>query len=176
MAEVFTHSDPIVEVGPRWVEHLKAQAASSPLRRARLCMHRDHAEAIQEMVIALCQDALFRPHRHHAKSESFHVIEGEFYILVFDANGKVVRGVRLAPPGSGHSFAYRMCAPTWHAIVPITPFVVFHETTQGPFKKDEAQFPSWAPADLSGLKQFLMDKLAEATTRELIRRENLPGD
>jgi cupin fold WbuC family metalloprotein len=173
MPEVFYNEQDIVCVGPQWVEQLKAAAAASPLRRARLRLHLDNADAVQEMIIALCRDVLFRPHRHEAKSESFHMIEGDLHVLVFDDEGRVTRNVHMGPPGSGRHYCYRLCRPAWHAIVPKSEFVVFHETTMGPFRQGAAaQFAPWAPAEGEALRQFLETSLRaglERPARELVR-------
>lgn len=167
MAEVFYNDEDIVCVGAEWVEKLKSAAAASPLRRSRLRLHIDNSDAVQEMVIALCRDARFRPHRHQGKSESFHMIEGDLYVLVFDDTGRVIRTVHMGPPGSGRQYCYRLCRPTWHAIVPISELVVFHETTAGPFVQgDAAQFADWAPAGGSALGAFLDASLAAGVALE----------
>ncbi len=156
MPEVFHNDQDIICVGANWVEKLKAAAAASPLRRSRLRMHLSSEDPVQEMIIALCSDVLFRPHRHHDKSESFHIVEGNLYVLVFDETGNVIRTVHMGPPGSGRDYCYRLCKPAWHAIVPGSEFVVFHETTVGPFiQGDAAEFPDWAPTEGGPLRSFL---------------------
>ena len=81
---VFRQTDDIVEIGPDWLARLKQAADASPLRRARVCLHRGAQDTVQEMIIALCEDVLFRPHRHHGKTESFHIIEGALDLVIFD--------------------------------------------------------------------------------------------
>jgi cupin fold WbuC family metalloprotein len=156
MPEVFRNDRKIVCVGEAWIRRLKEAAAASPLRRARLCLHRADGDAVQEMIIALCRDVLFRPHRHEAKSESFHVIEGELDVVVFGARGAPERVIRMGPPGSGRVVCYRLSASAWHAILPRSEFVVFHEATAGPYLPGEpAQFAPWAPTRPAALRAFL---------------------
>ena len=159
MPEVFTQTDPIIEVGSAWIERLKAAADQSPLRRARLCLHQQPQDFVQEMILALCHDVLFPPHRHHNKSESFHIIEGELDLIIFDDNGRSKWILRMGPPGMGRTFCYRLNASLYHALLPRTPFVVFHETTTGPFVKGDAQFAPWAPNDPARLREFLEDSV-----------------
>lgn len=162
MPEVFTQEDDIVEVGPDWLERLKDAASASPLRRARLCLHHGSNDAVQEMILVLCNDVvLFRPHRHLQKTESFHLVEGELYVLVFDDSGNVLRTVHMGPPNSGRTFCYRLNVSHWHAILPRSRFVVFHETTAGPFRAGEALFAPWAPSDPPELGAFLERKLRD---------------
>lgn len=165
MPEVFHIDQDVAVVGEEWLARLKGAAASSPLRRARLCLHRSSDDLVQEMVIALCRDVLFRPHRHAAKSESFHIIEGELDVLIFDDEGRTVRAVPMGPPGSGRMFCYRLCVPAWHAVLPQTPQVIFHETTTGPFRAQESEFAPWAPTEAVALRRFLWASRDKALNR-----------
>jgi UDP-glucose 4-epimerase len=155
MPEVFTHNDTIVTVGMDWLDRLKAAALESPLRRARLCVHLASEDAVQEMILVLCKDVLFRPHRHHEKTESFHIIEGELDLVVFNDNGEPLRTIRMGPAASGKTFCYRLNSSLYHALLPRTPFVAFHETTAGPFRKGDAEFAPWAPVRPEQLRAFL---------------------
>jgi cupin fold WbuC family metalloprotein len=155
MTEVFRECDPIVEIGPDWLSRLKTSAIESPLGRSRVCVHVDDAATVQEMILAIRRDVLFRPHRHPKKTESFHMVEGALDIVVFDEAGRPIRGVQLAAVGSGKPFYYRLNASLYHAILPRTPLVVFHETTTGPFSKNDAEFADWGPRDPQQLRAFL---------------------
>ena len=156
MPEVYRNDQKIACVGEDWIRRLKDAAAASTLRRSRLCLHLSNDDAVQEMIIALCRDVLFRPHRHTNKSESFHIIEGELDVIVFDAHGNVERSIHMGPPGSGATYCYRLSTSAWHAILPRTEFVVFHETTAGPFVPGQpAQFAPWAPVEPAALRTFL---------------------
>ena len=144
MSAVFLESD-IIVIGPQELDQVKQMAEQSPLRRARLCLHQDHNSLVQEMVIALFQDSYVRPHRHRDKSESFHVIEGRLAVLLFDDTGKLTRRVELGPPGSAQASLYRLSSSLWHTAVPLSSYVVFHETTSGPFSKGDTEYAEWAP-------------------------------
>jgi cupin fold WbuC family metalloprotein len=161
MPEVFRNSDEIVTVGPDWLQRLKDAARASPLRRSRLCLHRTDQDTIQEMIIVLMKDVLFRPHRHLDKSESFHIVEGELYVLLFSETGQPMRAIHMGPAASGRTFCYRLCTPAWHAILPISDLVVMHETTRGPFVAGEAAFAAWAPTGGEELRAFLVASLAK---------------
>ena len=163
MPEVFRNDKDIEEVGDDWLVRLKRAASESPLRRSRLCLHRNNDDHVQEMVIALCKDVLFRPHCHLRKSESFHMIEGELYVLIFDGKGEIIRTVHMGPPGSGRRFFYRLNVSAWHAILPRSEYVIFHETTDGPFKPhDTPRFAPWAPEEPEALRKFLEASLVNS--------------
>ncbi|NMM46720.1 cupin fold metalloprotein, WbuC family [Rhodospirillaceae bacterium KN72] len=167
MTEVFLNTDDIVEVTDAWIEKLKTAAAESPLKRSRLCLHLSPEDPVQEMIIALRQEILFRPHRHPNKSESFHMLEGSLYVLLFNDDGSVKRAIEMGPRGSGQVSCYRLCTSQWHAILPMTEVVVFHESTAGPFVPGDALFPDWAPSDQDALRAFLNNHLKQATGRSI---------
>ncbi|WP_022720215.1 WbuC family cupin fold metalloprotein [Rhodopseudomonas sp. B29] len=166
MTEVFRDSGAIVELGADWLTRLKEAAMRSPLGRSRVCVHADDAAQVQEMIIALRDDVLFRPHRHLGKTESFHMIEGVIDIVIFDDAGAPVRTVALAEPSRGGSFYYRLNEPMYHTVVPRTPMVVFHETTSGPFVRTDTDYAQWAPEEPEQLRAFLQDARAITAAAE----------
>jgi cupin fold WbuC family metalloprotein len=145
MSVEFLKGRDVVEIGPETLAGLKQSAASAPLRRARVCLHQDLQDKVQEMVIAFCRDTYNRPHRHRDKSESFHVIEGELLVVFFDDDGRVTRRIHMGPNGSGLTFYYRMSSDLWHAVLPLSDYVIIHETTSGPFVPGDADFAPWGP-------------------------------
>jgi len=157
MSVAFFNGQEIIEINGAQLEDLKLAAVASPLRRARLCLHHNHDDKVQEMVIAFCRDTYNRPHRHRNKTESFHVIEGELLIIFFDDAGKVTRRLKMSPLGNGQTFLYRLSSSLWHTVVPLSEFVIIHEITTGPFIKEEAEFAAWGPdvSDLEGIEKFL---------------------
>jgi cupin fold WbuC family metalloprotein len=157
MSATFFHNQEITEIGPAHFEPLKQAALQAPLKRARLCLHHHHEDPVQEMVIAFCRRSYVRPHRHANKSESFHVIEGELAVVFFDDNGQVTHRIRMGPLDSGHPFLYRLSGNLWHTVVPLSEFVIIHETTSGPFVEGETEFARWGPdgKDASEIDSFL---------------------
>ena len=155
MKNVFHHKDDYADVGPEWIERLKTVALTSPLRRCRLCLHQSDDDKLHEMIIALARDCLFPPHRHPTKTESYHMIDGRFILIIFGDDGVPMRSLLLTPPERGGVICFRLSMPVFHAALPLDDVVVFHEVTNGPFKKDEAVLASWAPSEPSELRAFL---------------------
>ena len=67
---------------------------------------------------------------------------------------------------SGKSFCYRLSTPEYHTVLPKTKYVVFHEVTNGPFRREDTVFGEWAPDEgevddvksfIKSLKQFTPD-------------------
>jgi cupin fold WbuC family metalloprotein len=155
MQNVFHNTDDIAVVGPEWIERLKRVALASPLKRARICLHRSDDDKVHEMIIALAKDCLFRPHRHLVKNESFHMIEGRLAVVIFNDDGTTRSSFVLAPPGQRGSIAYRLGTSAFHAVLPLDDVVVYHETTDGPFVAGEAIIAPWAPSESEPLEAFL---------------------
>src|SRR5262249_51267108 len=108
---------PVVSVMRADVEQVRALAAASPRRRARLCAHPPAADPLHEMLIVLRRGSYVRPHRHRGKSESFHVVEGALTVAVFDDDGSVREAIRLGEYGSGRPFFFRLGEPAYHTVL-----------------------------------------------------------
>ena len=88
------------------------------LRKSSRFRHRDAAETLHEMFICLHRDTYIRPHKHDGKSESFHIVQGEVDVLIFDGRGKVTQVVSLGEFSSGNPFYYRLAVPAFHCVLP----------------------------------------------------------
>lgn len=126
------------------IGRLKELADASPLKRARICLHKSSDESLHEMLIVLARGVYIRPHRHINKTESFHLVEGRATVLFFDDSGNVTERVRLArSPRS--TFIYRIAAPVFHTQIVQSKHLVFYEVTRGPWLPSETEYASWAP-------------------------------
>lgn len=132
----FEHQD-IITIELPDLEKLKKAAVEAPLRRSRYCLHHSHSDMVQEMVIAFCKDSVVPIHRHTDKTESYHVIEGELEVLFYDDNGRLTKKIKMGTIGSGLPFLYRLSTNAWHSIRLLSEYVIIHETTSGPFVKEE---------------------------------------
>jgi cupin fold WbuC family metalloprotein len=146
-AEVLYAGDGLVTVDAGAVAELKRDAARNPRKRIRLCAHPGVDDRLHEMLIVHAHDTYVRPHKHRHKSESFHVIEGEADVVIFDERGGVTQVIPMGPFKSGRPFFYRIAEPLFHTLLIRTPVLVFHETTNGPFRREDTEFAPWAPED-----------------------------
>ena len=145
--EVLYAAEPVITIDRAEIESLKARAAANPRQRARLCTHLSPDEAVHEMLIVHTCDTYVRPHKHLARVESFHVIDGHGRIVVFDEDGRVERVIPIGSYGTDRCFYYRLASASFHTVLIDSPVLVFHETTSGPFRPEETVFAPWAPAD-----------------------------
>jgi cupin fold WbuC family metalloprotein len=164
-AEVRYATDAIVLVDAADVARLKREAEENARRRIRLCAHHSVESGLHEMLIVHTRETYVRPHKHLGKSESFHVIEGDVDVVIFDDEGGVTDVIPMGAFASGRPFFYRIAEPLFHTLLIRSDVLVFHETTGGPFRRDDTVFAPWAPDDGdAAVKRFLADLDARITT------------
>jgi cupin fold WbuC family metalloprotein len=169
--EVAYSDDEIVSVRRTDLEALVEHSSHNPRRRVRLCAHGDPRQPLHEMLIIHERSAYVRPHRHPGKSESMHVIAGLVDVVIFDERGDITRVIGMGDYASGKTFYYRMAAPLFHTLLIRSDVLIFHETTDGPFKSGSSVFPEWAPdgADPSLSERYVrnLDQRINSTTGTL---------
>ena len=143
--EVYYARDPLSVVGSQEIGYLKQQAALNSRQRSRLCLHESPQAQLHEMIIVHHRDSYVRPHRHFGKTESLAVIEGKATLVTFTDAGDITAFVELGAAAQGSSFCYRMPEKVWHSLLVRTEWLVFSETTSGPFNRDATEFAPWAP-------------------------------
>ena len=145
--EVLYSTESVTRLNRVDIELLKALASKNQRKRIRLCLHPNTEDHLHEMIIIHSKGAYVRPHKHVGKSESFHVVEGCLRVYFFEDDGRVKDVITMGQPGREEIFCYRLSESWFHTIIPITEMVVFHETTNGPFLREETVFASWAPPE-----------------------------
>ena len=154
--EVLFAIDPVVKISKENINHLKQVADETSRKRSRLCAHKDISSPLHEMVIIHKSDTYVRPHKHVGKSESFHLIDGEVVLVLFEDNGDLREVVQMGNYVSGKIFYYRIDEPIFHSILIQSDIVVFHEATEGPFIREDTIFADWSPAEgnVDGICKF----------------------
>lgn len=132
-----------VTVDRALIGELKEIASGLGGRNVRICLHEGPTAAFHEMIIFERPGVYSRPHKHLVKGESYHLIEGSMGAFVFDEEGAVVNACVLEAAGN---FIYRVGVNTFHAVMPLGDFVIYHEAKPGPFTGDtDSIYPPWAP-------------------------------
>jgi cupin fold WbuC family metalloprotein len=170
--EVLYAEDPIVSVSYDDVEWLKQKGKINLSGRIRLCSHPALTNKLHEMIIILRKNAFVQPHKHPQKSESIHIIEGVADVVVFNDDGIINQILPLGDYGSGRKFYCRMNSTVFHTLLTRSDYLIFHETINGPFKKDISQFPPWSPAisDPDGCKRYV-EQLNESVARFIMNNK-----
>jgi len=172
--EVYYSDDAIVTADDATIAELKRIAAQNPRLRSRLCTHPDPASGLHEMLIVHHRQAYVRPHKHLGKPESFHLIEGSARVVIFDDAGQINDVLDMAPYGQGKLCYYRMPDEVFHTILITSEWLVFHETTAGPFDPSRTAFPDWAPdgSDTAAAGRYMARLASEAAA--MLRNEARP--
>jgi len=166
--EVFIAEDPIVRLGDEEIGFLKRQARANARKRARICAHKTNDDALHEMMIAISAASYIRPHKHIDKSESFHIVEGEVDVAVFDEAGTVVDVIELGAIGSGRKFYYRLSESAFHTLLIRSEFLVVHEVTNGPFDRERTVLAPFAPfEDEADRARDYMKRVSDAVAQRL---------
>jgi cupin fold WbuC family metalloprotein len=145
--EIFVARDPIVFIGDEEIAFLKERAGASDRQRARICAHKSPGDALHEMFIAMTSLSYVRPHRHRAKSESFHVVEGRVDVVLLDDSGDISGVIELGAAGTGRSRYYRLDESRFHTLLIRSDLLVLHEVTNGPFDRRLTEFAPFAPEE-----------------------------
>lgn len=145
--EVLYATQPVNRIDAADVAALKAMAAGNPRRRIRICSHPSVDDLLHQMLIIHALGNYVPPHRHPGKSESYHMVEGDLDVVLFDAAGGNPERFSLGSPESGKPFLFRLSEPIFHTVIPRSEFVVFHEITNGPFRREDMVLAPWAPDD-----------------------------
>jgi cupin fold WbuC family metalloprotein len=126
-----------------YIGRLKEIALQHPLRRSRVCLHKDSDSLVQEMVIVAHQQSVISPHCHpKLKTESYHVIDGTLAVNIFSEDGQIIRTIHLF--SDNHPRMYRIEGGVWHQPIPQSEWVVYHEVFTGPFLKDrDVRYAQW---------------------------------
>lgn len=150
-----------VRVDKAVIAELKQLAADGG-KNVRVCLHDGPEAEHHDMVILEHRGKYYRPHKHLRKGEAFHIIEGYMGIFCFEDTGAVADACVLEPGD-----IYRVGVNMYHAVMPLTDQVIYHENKPGPFEGEcDSIYPDWAPdgsdASAAGAyMQELKDQLPE---------------
>lgn len=142
---VFVGGEGAAEVGAELLELLRREAPLAPRKRVRFNAHAGADSPIQEMIIALAFGSYIAPHWHRGKTESYHLVEGEVSIVLFEDDGELQQVVRLGASKDRILF-YRNDQLLYHCLVVESDVAILHETTCGPFIPRQTVFADWAPS------------------------------
>jgi cupin fold WbuC family metalloprotein len=165
-----TDSDPVA-VSPEQIADLIVAAREAPDGRARLLIHRDRADPMQAMVIALPPHSCDHPHINDRSGKTFLALSGQFAVMHCSDDGARINPIVLSAGSWPGVRLVHLRAPAWHTIVPLEGDTVFLETIAGPFTGN--RFAAWFPPerDASARAAFVerFRMLARAAARALAR-------
>lgn len=125
-------------------------ARENPRKRAIIRVHQKAADERHLLVNAILGESYVQPHKHAAKekTETFRIIKGEAYVLLFDDLGEVKNAIKLSDTPDGRKLAtIRLSA--WHSLVPLSEETVVLEASReadsGYDPATDKTFARWAP-------------------------------
>ena len=123
---------------------LISTAESHISQRARINIHGSSTDPIHEMLIAFTNKSIILPHKHPAKTESFHIIQGKVSIHFYEEDGSQSQIPNIILENSSSQLFYRLNRPLIHKVVPLSQICIIHEVTNGPFIPGKSSiFPDW---------------------------------
>jgi len=126
------------------IARLKQDALANPKKRARLCLHEDHNDPIQEMVIALVSGHPVTAHRQLGLRKSYHILDGSLRVTFYSDQGARETQYTLTPHSAGASIL-TFPAGQWHACEAISDIAVFLEIIPGPYDSARTEWRDWTP-------------------------------
>lgn len=163
-----------VRVNMELIGELKNIVSSFKDKNVRLCLHDGPQAVFQNMIIIERKDKYYRPHKHLNKGESFHIIEGKMAVFTFGDSGNVIDSCILEQDGN---IVYRVAQNSYHAVMPITDLVIYHEAKPGPFLgQGDSIFPEWSAGedDKEGIDKYkllLMSNLKKTARKKADGRD-----
>ena len=143
--EIIFVDEPILAVDRERIESLKKIAAKNKRTRVRLCTHPDANHNVHEMLIVHSLGTYVRPHKHRINRESLQFIEGVGTAIIFKDDGSIRQAFKVGDQSSDNTFYYSMGKGLFHMLIIESKFLIFKETTKGPFIRKNTIFPNWAP-------------------------------
>ena len=105
----------------------------------RVCLHKNSKSNHHDMIILQQKKNFYKPHKHKKKGETYHIIKGSMICVLFKNNGDIKKTCKIF---KGDIF--RTPINIYHTMIPISKFVIYHESKNGPFlKKNDSIFPKW---------------------------------
>ena len=105
----------------------------------RICLHTSKKDIHHDMVILQQRKNFYKPHKHLKKGETYHIIKGSMACILFNEKGKIMKFCKLTKNN-----IFRTPINKYHTMIPLTKFVIYHESKPGPFLKNrDSIFPKW---------------------------------
>ena len=143
--EVEINQGDMVLLDKTWIKRIKELAQENSSGKYRTCIHQSEKENVHEMLIVHTSGAYVRPHKHRINRESLQFIEGVGTAIIFNEDGSIKQAFKVGDQFSDNTFYYKMEKDLFHMLIIESEFLVFKETTKGPFIRENTIYPNWAP-------------------------------
>ena len=127
------------------IKILKDKAKNNESGKYRICMHKSENDDIHEMIIVHMSKTYIRPHKHLTNFESLQFIDGSGTVVFFDNEGNIKNSFLAGSKNLKSIIYYKIPEDLYHMLIVNSKYLVFKETTKGPFIRSNTVFPKWAP-------------------------------
>ena len=148
-AEVFHADESIGKFGRTEMEALRIALPGTPGRRVRICMHKSTDDSYQEMFIMFSRGSYLAASKHLGKDESVDVVEGRADFVLFNEAGEITNVIAVGDRSTGLPFYLRTPHERYHAWIVRSDVFAVHETTEGPFRREDTVLAPWSPTNLN---------------------------
>ncbi len=160
--DVIYFKNSLIKIKKKDIDLLKEYSNNNIDKKSRYCNHKSKNSKLHEMIIFHKKGYYVRPHSHPSTTESVHLIKGKVDIVIFDKKGNISDIIKMGNYQSGDVFYYRMNSELTHTLIIKSSYIIFHETSLGPFKKKKTKFANWSPINknsvfLNNLKKKIKD-------------------
>jgi len=124
----------------------------------RLCLHNKFSDNLQSMIIVNRKKSILEPHFHKKMDEVFSILYGKAIFFSFNKDGKINKKILLSGEENNLKFVK---SNEIHLLLPLSNFLVFHETHKGPFNHINRNFhvPTWFSKKIQKNKLTFYNKL-----------------
>ena len=144
-SEVEFNQVDLLTIDSVWLDRIKHLAKENESNKFRTCIHFSDEDHVHEMLVAHTSKTYVRPHKHRINGESLQIVEGEATSIVFNDDGTIKQAFKVGDSSSNHIFYYSMKKAVFHMLYIHSDYLIFKETTKGPFIRNDTIFPNWAP-------------------------------
>ena len=155
--EVEYNQNDLLTINYKWLKRIKLLAKKNKSNKYRTCIHYSDTDNVHEMLIVATSQTYIRPHKHRYNGESLQFIEGKGTAIIFNEKGKINKSFTVSDPFSNDTFYYSMAKGVYHMLLVQSNFLIFKETTKGPFIRNNTLYPDWAPdgKDIYEIKTYM---------------------
>ena len=107
------------------------QAKENPRLRMNYNLHAELDEPVQRLLNALEPGTEIPIHRHRHSDETYLIIRGSLFVILFDENKKLLNKVLLDPKEG--TYGVSVPAGQWHSIEVLESDTVIFEIKEGPY-------------------------------------------
>ena len=155
--DVIYFKNSLIKIKKKDIDLLREYSKYNIDNKSRYCNHKSKNSKLHEMIILHKKGYYVRPHSHPNRTESVHLIKGKVDIVI-SIKRNIIDLIKMGNYQSGDVFYYRMNNELIHTLIIKSAYIIFHETSLGPFKRKNTKFTKWSPINknsryLSSLKK-----------------------